>query len=92
MDDIESVLIKLEDGELVGDEIDQLSLPSSRAGYKVRVANSSTNVGAANGYRIIYYVIKDDKEIYLLSVYYKKDDIRVLDKNEVKELIEKYCP
>jgi mRNA-degrading endonuclease RelE of RelBE toxin-antitoxin system len=31
-------------------------------------------VGKSNGYRLIYYVVKDDREIYLLTIYYKKED------------------
>lgn len=92
MDDISDTLIKLEEGELVGDEIDNLNLPAEKSSYKVRVANSNTKVGKVNGYRIIYYVIKDDKEIYLLSIYYKKDNERVLNKDEVRRLIVEYCP
>ena len=31
----------------------------------------NTRVGKSNGYRIIYYVVKDDKEIYLITIYDK---------------------
>ena len=44
-----------------------LKLPDGEDTYKVRAANTDTNVGKSNGYRIIYYVVKNDKEIYLLQ-------------------------
>lgn len=44
-----------------------------------------------NGYRVIYYAIKNDRTAYILSVYSKKDNIRALTDDEIKSLIEKYC-
>ena len=58
---------------------------------KVRIANSDTKKGKSNGYRIIYYAIKEDKSIYLLSIYYKKDDNRILTNEQIIELVDKYC-
>ena len=58
---------------------------------KVRIANTDTKVGKSNGYRMIYYAIKEDETAYLLSIYYKKDDKRILNNSEIKELVEKYC-
>lgn len=59
--------------------------------YKVRVANSDMKVGKSNGYRIIYYAIKDDQEVYLLTIYYKKDDNKIPTDKEIVELVEEYC-
>ena len=58
---------------------------------KVRIANTDTSRGKSNGYRMIYYAVKDDLDIFLLSIYYKKDDNRILDNREIVELVEKYC-
>ena len=58
---------------------------------KVRIANTDTRMGKSNGYRMIYYAIKQDEIAYLLSIYYKKDDKRVLSNEELKELVQKYC-
>lgn len=58
---------------------------------KVRAANTDTKAGKSNGYRIIYYAIKEDMQVYMLSVYYKKDDKRVLSNKEIIELVNKYC-
>ena len=36
---------------------------------KVRIANTDTRMGKSNGYRMIYYAIKEDLNAYLLSIY-----------------------
>ena len=58
---------------------------------KVRIANTDTRMGKSNGYRMIYYAIKEDETAYLLSIYYKKDDKRVLSNEEIIELVKEYC-
>lgn len=47
--------------------------------------------GQSNGYRIIYYAVRDDEEVYLLTIYYKKDDNRTPTNQEIIELVETYC-
>lgn len=58
---------------------------------KVRVANTDTKVGKSNGYRVIYYAVKNDCEIYLLTIYYKKDDKRIPNNREIEDIVKKYC-
>ncbi|MBR1579305.1 MAG: hypothetical protein IJ668_02260 [Selenomonadaceae bacterium] len=74
--DILSVVAELKVGNLIGDKLENLHLDEGTAAYKVRVANSSANVGKSNGFRIIYYLALKD-EIYLLTIYSKKDDDRI---------------
>ena len=76
LDDIESIFPDLLAGNLVGDRLEGFNLPEGAVLYKVRIANSSTNVGKSNGFRLIYYVAIAD-EIYLLTIYSKKDDERI---------------
>lgn len=90
-DDLETIISSLEKGELLGDDINGLKIKSLNHTYKVRVANSNTNVGKSNGYRLIYYVVKDDKEIYLLTVYYKKEDKDIPNKLQIAAIINQYC-
>lgn len=90
-DDIDNVVKDLELGNLVGDDIQDIDIPTNNHTYKVRVANSNTKVGKSNGYRIIYYVIKDDKEIYLITIYYKKEDKNIPTKKEIANIIKEYC-
>ena len=54
------------------------------------MANNNTKVGKRGGFRLIYYVVKNNSEIYLLTVY-EKEDITNLNSSEIKELIDKYC-
>ena len=91
IDDINTVKIELEQGNFLGDEIPNLKLESGGHTYKVRAANTDMKVGKSNGYRIIYYVIMDDKVVYLLTIYSKKDDEKFLSNKEIVELIAKYC-
>lgn len=84
--DLEPVLIELENGNLVGDRLEDLNIPENTAAYKVRIANSSANVGKSNGFRLLYYVAIED-EIYLLTIYSKKDDIRVINDKQIELLI-----
>lgn len=88
--DIEPIIAELEQGNLVGDEIAGLELPDDEHSFKVRAANSSAKVGKSNGFRIVYYVVKDDKEIFLLTIYSKKDQVDI-SIEEIKRLIRLYC-
>ena len=85
-DDIDTVTDELEQGNLVGDRLEGLDVSENIAVYKVRVANSSTNVGKSHGFRLIYYVVIEGK-IYLVSIYSKKDDNRVPSDKQIELLI-----
>lgn len=91
LDDLDEIMEKLSEGELVGDEIADIKIPENDSVYKVRAVNSNTRQGKSNGYRVIYYVMKEDKTIYLLTVYYKKEDKNIPSKKKIKDIIEKYC-
>lgn len=58
---------------------------------KVRIANTDTKKGKSNGYRMIYYAIKEDQSVYLLTIYYKKDDERILSNDDIVKLVNEYC-
>ncbi|MFM9276689.1 type II toxin-antitoxin system RelE/ParE family toxin [Paenibacillus jiagnxiensis] len=89
-DDVSEIVSELESGNLIGDEITGLRLPDNQSSYKVRAANSDSKVGKSNGYRIIYYVIRDDQEIFLLTIYSKKDK-EDIPKEEITDIINAYC-
>ena len=84
--DISTVTEELKKGNLLGDKLENLDIPEGTAAYKVRIANSSANVGKSNGFRLLYYVAIGD-DIYLLSIYSKKDDIRVINDKQIELLI-----
>lgn len=90
LDDVEEVVKELEKGNLIGDAIPGLTFEDN-ATIKVRIANSDTKEGKSNGYRVIYYAVKSDCEIYLLTIYYKKDDNRIPSNKEIEALVKEYC-
>ena len=90
-DDVNGEVEKIEEGTLVGDAMYDVHLNDGEDVYKVRAVNTDTKKGKRNGYRIIYYAIKNEKVVYLLTVYYKKDDKRIPSKVEITRLIKKYC-
>lgn len=89
-DEFKKVFEKLEKGELLGVAYDDLGLPDSEDVYKVMVANIDANRSPKNGFRMIYYAIKNDEIIYMLAVYAKKE-VANLKQSEIKKLLRKYC-
>jgi mRNA-degrading endonuclease RelE of RelBE toxin-antitoxin system len=90
-DDIDDEIQKIEEGTLVGEPIDDIHLENGKDVYKARAVNSDTRMGKSNGYRIIYYAIKNEKIAYLLTVYYKKDNNKIPSKKQISDLIKQYC-
>jgi len=54
--------------------------------YKVRVAVKSKGKGKSGGLRVITYLITEEQEIYLLTIY-DKSDIENIDNKTLKEMI-----
>ena len=91
VDDVKEVVDQLEAGNLVGNVIPNLAMKDNENHVvKVRIANSDAKAGKSNGYRMIYYAVKTDGTIYLLTIYYKKEKANISNK-EIQELIIKYC-
>lgn len=61
-------------------------IPLSNNCYKIRVANSSIPTGKSGGFRVVYYSLDANENIYLMSIYSKtqKDTIS---ENELIELL-----
>jgi predicted P-loop ATPase/GTPase len=89
-DEFKQIIQQLEDGIIVGTPYNNLGLPIDENVYKVMVANIDTKRSAKNGFRFIYYLIKNESEIYLLSVY-SKIDLENLRQSDIIKLIKKYC-
>ena len=64
-----------------------LGIPLGQDCYKIRLAIKSKGKGKSSGGRVITYVISDNEEVILLTIYDKqvKDNISA---NELKELLE----
>lgn len=89
-EEFEKIFESLEKGDFVGEEYNNLGLPSGESVYKVRVANIDANKGKSGGFRLIYYVIVNDEWVYLLGVYTKSEVVN-MKQSEIKEIIKKYC-
>lgn len=89
--DISDILNDLKLGIFHGDVIGDLKLECDSKTYKIRAVNSDTKQGKSNGYRLIYYVENEDKIVFLVTIYYKKDDIRIPSDSEITKIIKKYC-
>ena len=56
--------------------------------YKIRLKNSDINRGKSGGYRIITYLIDEQNEVRLITIYSKSERENILD-FELRELIKK---
>jgi len=52
--------------------------------YKIRLKNSDLQKGKSAGYRIITYVIDENKKIYLLTIYSKNELENIADQEIIK--------
>ena len=57
--------------------------------YKIRLKNSSIPTGKSGGFRIVYYYYDGESDLYLLSIFSKRDMENISDKR-VLELLYKY--
>ena len=83
-------LIKDDVEELIND-FDDLHLqatPIKTNLYKIRLANSNKNKGKRAGYRIYYY-IKIETTVYLLTIY-DKSEVQMIDESVLVDLIKIY--
>ena len=54
--------------------------------FKIRIAIASKNTGKSGGARIITYVVTENKEVYLLTIY-NKADFETIDDATLKKII-----
>jgi len=57
--------------------------------YKIRLANSSIPTGKSGGFRVVYYYYDGEFDIYLLTIFSKKDMGNIGDE-KIIELLKKY--
>ena len=71
-------------GELLSNPASGTSLGNNT--FKIRVAIKSKGVGKSGGARVITYLITEDQEIYLLTIY-DKADFESIDDKSLKSII-----
>ena len=54
--------------------------------YKIRVANSSTLTGKSGGFRVIYYFIDKENNLYLMSMY-SKSELENIDERVILDIL-----
>ena len=57
--------------------------------YKIRLVNSSIPTGKSSGFRVIYYYYDGELDIYLLTIFSKRDMGSISDE-KIMELLQKY--
>ncbi|MBN2768877.1 MAG: type II toxin-antitoxin system RelE/ParE family toxin [Campylobacterales bacterium] len=55
--------------------------------YKIRLANSSIPTGKSGGFRVIYYYLDEQNNIYLMSIY-AKSDLENISDEKIIEILE----
>lgn len=82
--DLESIISKLEQGEIIGDKIPDVKFNV----YKLRVKNSDLQRGKSGGYRVIYYF--KQKDFLILVTIYSKTEQGNISSKQIREIIECY--
>jgi len=54
--------------------------------YKIRVSNSSIPTGKSGGFRVIYYYLDNNNNIFLMSIYSKTQQENISDSNLIEIL------
>jgi mRNA-degrading endonuclease RelE of RelBE toxin-antitoxin system len=57
--------------------------------YKIRVQNSSIPTGKSGGFRVIYYYYDGEENLYLMTIFSKKDMENISDE-AILTLVKKY--
>ncbi len=83
-EDVDQLLNSLEEGNIVGDQIPNLTYEV----YKVHLPNRSAKKGKSGGFRVIYYV-KTQNLIGMLSIYVKSEQTDI-PLPEITALIEEF--
>lgn len=63
-DDIRKVILELKENPRAGTLLQYNC-------YKIRVANSSVPTGKSGGFRVIYYFLDENSDLYLMNIYSK---------------------
>jgi len=79
------------DLKLLGDELSlnpKSGIELGNGCYKIRLANSSIPTGKSGGFRIIYYYLDTQNNLYLMSIYSKSELENIDDKTVLNILRE----
>ncbi len=88
LDMVEYLFCEIENGNLIGEDIAGLKLQGNKV-FKARMANPDANKGKSGGFRVIYYLVTSDKEVYPLTIYSKNDQDDISN-HEIMRIIRTY--
>jgi mRNA-degrading endonuclease RelE of RelBE toxin-antitoxin system len=80
--DVEPVIEDIEAGNLPGEQISHVGYQV----YKARIKNSDSNRGQRGGYRMIYYVVKEQTR--MLITLYSKSEQSDISAEDIRRIIE----
>ncbi len=63
----------------------KIGIALKNGAYKIRIKNSDNNKGKSGGYRIITYIVREER-VYLIAIYSKSEQENMSDQ-EIKERI-----
>lgn len=87
VDLVQELFEEFEEGNIEGDDIPRLKLKGDKV-FKTRLENPDAKKGKSGGFRIIWYLVTTDNEIYPLTIYSKNDQEDISSK-EIMLLIRK---
>lgn len=78
----------IEELDEIGEHVPGLKLKGDRV-YKTRLRNPDANKGTSGGFRVIWYLVTSDDEIFPLTIYSKSDQEDISNR-EITMLIRRY--
>jgi mRNA-degrading endonuclease RelE of RelBE toxin-antitoxin system len=82
VDDLEIAVNLLQERPALGEVI-----PGGHGVRKVRVANRDAKRGKSGGYRVLYYLVDEPKELIYLLLIYAKSEKEDVDTKEIERLL-----
>ena len=64
-------------------------IPLGNACYKIRLKNSSVPTGKSGGFRVIYYYLDEENNLYLMAIY-SKTELENISDEKIVEILKKY--
>lgn len=76
IDEIDNLFEQFEKGNLEGNRVPGLKLKGNRV-FKTRMANPDANKGKSGGFRVIWYLVTANNDIYPITTYSKSDKVDI---------------
>ena len=64
-------------------------IPLGNACYKIRLKNSSVPTGKSAGFRVVYYYVDEENNLYLMAMY-SKSELENISDERINEILKVY--